>query len=222
MQNIFRSPSRRFAELGALFFLGLLLATGIAGSAAMKPASTWDLGGIKLGMTPDQVQKVFAARGFALTGPPGMMMCAVEQAKHELTNGATPFSCVQRMDATSSKGGYTVYYYEDFPHHPGVSRVYSVVYTPSSPSGNVSDADRQAFLAALTRKFGMYSARMGLGVSWCPVGAAYPMGPCAGVSIGVNMGNLMTTLADTDLDHRSEDAINAYVQSRRHNINPGI
>jgi hypothetical protein len=42
------------------------------------------------------------------------------------------------------------------------------------------------------------------------------------LSIGVGMGDLTTTLADTDLEHRSETAINAYVQSRRHNINPGI
>jgi hypothetical protein len=48
------------------------------------------------------------------------------------------------------------------------------------------------------------------------------MGPCAGVSLSVGMGDLTTTLADTDLDHRSENAINAYVQSRRHNLNPGI
>jgi hypothetical protein len=36
------------------------------------------------------------------------------------------------------------------------------------------------------------------------------------------MGDLTTTLADTDLDHKSEDAINKYVQSRKHNIDPGI
>jgi hypothetical protein len=221
MQVMFGSKCRRVAGLNA-FFLGLLLASGVAAEGAMKPVSTWDLGGIKLGMTPDEVQKVFAARGFALTGPPGMMQCAAGQAQHEMTGVIPPFACVQRMDATSPKATYTVYYYEDFPRHPGVSRVYTVVYTPKSPSGNVSDADRQAFLADLTKKFGMYSAKMGLGVQWCPIGAAYPMGPCAGVSIGVSMGDLMTTLADTDLDHRSEDAINAYVQSRKHNINPGI
>lgn len=212
---------RRVTTLGALIFAALLAAGG-AVDAAMKPASTWDLAGIKLGMTPDQVQKVLADRGFSLTGPPGMMQCAAGQAQHELTGVNPPFSCVQRMDATSPKATYTIYFYEDFPHHPGVSRVYSVVYQPASPSGNVSDADRQAFLADMTNKFGMYSAKMGLGVQWCPAGAAYPMGPCPGVSIGVNMGNLNTTLADTDLDHRSEDAINKYVQSRKHNLNPGI
>ncbi len=216
-----RPASRRVTTLGAIF--ALLIAAAGAADAAMKPVSTWDLGGIKLGMTPDQVQKVFAERGFALTGPPGMMMCAAAQAKHELTNDSNPpFSCVQRMDATSPKASYTVYYYEDYPHHPGTSRVYSVVYTPKTQSGNVDDADRQAFLADVTKKFGMYSARMGLGVQWCPAGAAYPMGPCAGVSLSVGMGDLTTTLADTDLDHRSENAINAYVQSRRHNLNPGI
>ncbi len=216
-----RPESRRVTSLGALCF-ALLLAGGGAGDAAMKPVSMWDLGGIKLKMTAEQVQKVFAARGFALTGPPGMMQCAADQAKHEMTGVNPPFACVQRMDATSPKASYTVYFYEDFPHNPGVSRVYTVVYAPKSPSGNVSDADRQAFLGELTKKFGMYSAKMGLGVQWCPAGAAYPMGPCPGVSIGFGMGDLTTTLADTDLDHKSEDAINKYVQSRKHNIDPGI